>query len=255
MDELRLYHILNSRLNYSEEMHESEQKVLDLIDKYSIFTKRVKGKDESPLQWAVANSSIVFLNKILENGVKPKPEKLLLRGMSFYHGSERPLKLIMVFQEHNYKITEDMATSLFLSLCQEYQSKESTNNFECIKYLLSLGADINAFGKTDDYSNALMRTLDTYSFELTKILLDLGANPNLKNKEGVTPLLLACGKPAGGGFSGPETEESIEIVKVLLTAGADTSYKMGKVQNALYWAKRSKSKETVNILLAHAEKI
>jgi len=253
MDELRLYHILNSRLEYVEAIHESEQKVLDLIENYSIFTKRVKGKDESPLQWAVANSSIAFLNEILKNGVKPKPAKLLTLGMSYYHGAYRPLNVLKVFQSNGYQIDSELATSFYLSLIAEeyFLTKQSTNDFECFRYLFSLGADINAFQKTNWCMNGLMSSFAGQSPELTKFLLELGADPNLTNKNEVTPLIFACGKPPGGGM---ELLENTAIVQMLLDSGADIHYRIGKTQDALYWAKRSKNQETVKLVQEYIEK-
>jgi ankyrin repeat protein len=79
---------------------------------------------------------------------------------------------------------------------------------------------VNAKGET-----ALMAASQTsQDGELVQLLLDAGADPNLKNKNGGNALMIACG-------AGNEA-----TVKKLLKAGADPSIKDNKGQDAKDWA-------------------
>jgi hypothetical protein len=101
-------------------------------------------------------------------------------------------------------------------------------DIEMVKTLLELGAEVNRVSSTRGMT-PLMRLLypvynTTYEHRtpeeqkkilaLVKILLDHGADPNAKNRDGMTPLIEAI-----------RNRVSVDIVKLLLQHGADPTIK------------------------------
>jgi hypothetical protein len=98
---------------------------------------------------------------------------------------------------------------------------------EMIEYLLSVGADPNAFDKTG--VAPLHRAVRTRSLPAVRALLDGGANPRAPNKAGSTPLHLAV-QTTGRGGSGSEhaREQQAGIIRLLLERGARPTDKDGR---------------------------
>lgn len=90
----------------------------------------------------------------------------------------------------------------------EFADRVAAGNYEAIELYLTAGFDPNVLTKNED----TVMTAISHPFIL-KSLLEAGADPNRKIRDGITPLLYACGWliiPKG-------------TVKMLLEAGADIS--------------------------------
>lgn len=85
------------------------------------------------------------------------------------------------------------------------------NNLEAVKLLLSKGVNINA--QTISNQTPLAIASIRGHTGLAKFLLEHGADPNIADNEGYTPL--------HGAVNGADTDEEIEIVKLLLEKGAN----------------------------------
>ena len=80
---------------------------------------------------------------------------------------------------------------------------------------------------------------------LTKVLLKMGANPNLTDREGKTALMYAC-----NGWSGDIVEVMpTERVRLLLQSGADLNIIDKKGKTALFYAVDSYQNDIVPLLL------
>src|SRR5439155_2215686 len=98
---------------------------------------------------------------------------------------------------------------------------------ETIEYLLSVGADPNAFDRSG--VAPLHRAVRTRSLPAVRALLDGGANPRTPNKTGSTPLHLAV-QTTGRGGSGSEhaRQQQAGIIRLLLERGARLADKDGR---------------------------
>jgi ankyrin repeat protein len=105
-----------------------------------------------------------------------------------------------------------------------------------VEQLISEGADVN--GKSSEGSQALNAAAASNHHNVIKLLLKHGADPNVLNKEGDTPMICAT-KYAGGN---PKT------VKLLLGAGPDLSIADNDGKTALDYAKQYNQSEAVALL-------
>lgn len=97
-----------------------------------------------------------------------------------------------------------------------------TAQAEIIAFLIESGADPNALDKSG--VAPLHRAIRQRCTGAVKGLLACGANVNLKNKSGSTPLLLAELTTGKGGSGSPEAKAcQQEIIAILLAAGAGHS--------------------------------
>ena len=102
--------------------------------------------------------------------------------------------------------------------------------------LLESGVDVNA--RTSDESYALNRAAVYNQAEMVRLLLDRGADPNVQNGEGDTPLICAT-KYAGGHAA---------TVKLLVEGGTDLMIKDKDGKTALDYAKAKGQQKAIEIL-------
>jgi len=111
----------------------------------------------------------------------------------------------------------------------------SLSNYKNVEKLLAMGADPNAV--IDQYGNTpLHLCVNQIDYTATKILLNAGANVNLTDKEGSTPLHLACEFPVG--------ITMVKIISLLIENGPNLEAKDSKGHTALHKVVESSSKFT-----------
>jgi len=104
---------------------------------------------------------------------------------------------------------------------------DPTEQAKTIKYLLSVGADPNAWDRSG--VAPLHRSVRTRSLPAVRALLDGGANPTAPNKAGSTPLHLAV-QTTGRGGSGSQhaRRQQAGIIRLLLERGASPADRDGR---------------------------
>jgi ankyrin repeat protein len=106
--------------------------------------------------------------------------------------------------------TRDGTTVLMIAAAMGYRGQHSRvkepEAFEAVKYCLDLGLDLNTANSRGE--TALHAAVQMGWDSIVKILLTKGANLDVKNQRGLTPLDLAAGKGGRGGPGGghPSTE-------------------------------------------------
>eukprot|EP00913_Durusdinium_trenchii_P023314 g21892.t1 len=132
-------------------------------------------------------------------------------------------------------------------------------SLEFVKMLVKQGADVNARHTkvrspgarlNRNQATPFLLAADTADLPLMKLLLKLGADPNLTNDEGTTPLLAATGvNPLGSGNLPAGTEdESIAAIKLLLKLGADINAVNKKKETAMHGAAYTNAPKMVQLL-------
>jgi len=105
-----------------------------------------------------------------------------------------------------------------------------------VNALLDSGVDVN--GRTSNGSYALNNAAVENEIEIMRTLLDRGADPNVQNSQGDTPLICAT-KYAGG---------EAATVKMLVEAGTDLAVKDDKGNTALDYAKAKEQEDAIALL-------
>jgi hypothetical protein len=105
-----------------------------------------------------------------------------------------------------------------------------------VSALLDSGVDVN--GRSSDGSYALNNAAVENHVEVMRILLDRGANPNVQNSQGDTPLICAT-KYAGG---------KAATVKMLVEAGTDLAIQDDKGNTALDYAKAKDHQDAIALM-------
>jgi ankyrin repeat protein len=143
-----------------------------------------------------------------------------------------------------------------------------------VREQLKLKADVNQ--RQGDKATALHWAAYWNDLEMARLLIRAGADANVQNDLGVTPLLLACtnqvpdvvaellaagAHPNGGSFGEAPLIAAAKVgnvggVKILLTYGADVNASVGSSgQTALMWAAARGHDEVVQVLLENGANV
>lgn len=126
------------------------------------------------------------------------------------------------------RFTPADATDALLGVCWQGESGAAEDNVateRIIRALVAAGADVNAL--VDD-STAMLEAVfgDWSSPTAVRVLLELGADPNLANPAGITPLMMAA------------EQSCLESIKLLIASGARIDALDHEGQSAIDKARR-----------------
>jgi ankyrin repeat protein len=138
------------------------------------------------------------------------------------------------------------------------------DSLEFVREIVALGADVNArIAKGQGGKNILNTTgatpfllaSKTADLPLLKLLHELGADPNLTNNDGDTPLIAAAGlgTPTAGEVAGEEPEV-LEVLAWLLKIGADINAVDKNGETAMHGAAYKNLPEVVAFLAKNGAK-
>ena len=109
---------------------------------------------------------------------------------------------------------------------------------EAVKYLIKAGAEVNSPSKNTLGVTPLQSAVAGGHLEITRLLLEAGASPNVRDRSGYTPLHAAA------------QNGHIEIVRSLIFGGANVEVVSEKNEKPLDMALKSEHDEVVNLLKA-----
>jgi ankyrin repeat protein len=109
---------------------------------------------------------------------------------------------------------------------------------EAVKYLIKAGAEVNSPSKNSLGVTPLQSAVAGGHLEITLLLLEAGASPNVRDRSGYTPLHAAA------------QNGHIEIVRSLIFGGANVEVVSEKNEKPLDMALKSEHDEVVNLLKA-----
>jgi ankyrin repeat protein len=219
------------------------------------------------LMWAVDRGNAAIVEKLLEAGADPHAR--LRSGESVQEAAaERAPRAITDLlarkvrevvpvsggpgteQERGGSNQEESATSeasrgrkrsAFSTDTERLLAAVNLGNVEVARRWLDAGADPNGRESIQGWP-ALLMTVARRHVGLMSMLLDAGADPDVRGPDGQTPLM----KAAAGSFA------DAEIVRVLLAAGADPRLKDNNGDRAFDLADRER-RQTIAVMLARAE--
>lgn len=109
---------------------------------------------------------------------------------------------------------------------------------EAVKYLIKAGAEVNSPSKNSLGVTPLQSAVAGGHLEITRVLLEAGASPNVRERGGYTPLHTAA------------QNGDVEVVRSLIFGGADVEAVSEKNEKPLDIALKSGHHEVVNLLKA-----
>ena len=110
------------------------------------------------------------------------------------------------------------------------------NHLEVVQYLLSQGSNVNYYVPSYSVWPNCLLVADT--FEILECLLNAGADPNIVNYNGKSSLALR----ASAANKDEKIKESLAMIKLLISKGANTTLKDNDKKTALSYAKENVSK-------------
>ncbi len=147
---------------------------------------------------------------------------------------------------------------------------EDMDSLAFITYLLDKGADVNwritestetrtVFTNqwlNEDGATAFLRGAQSGDLALLKLLVARGADPKINTKLGVTPLAAAAGIGWVEGVTKERSpEETVEVVKYLLSLGINPNFQADTGRVALHGAAHKGATEVVKVLVAAGAKM
>ncbi len=167
------------------------------------------------------------MNKI-EKDLSTFSNKDLQTMFSFYHVSSIPSLASKIYRQ-GY-------------LPNIFNAIKSGDLKEVKKIVETPGFDINIREKD---MTPLMRAITSKENKIAMYLVDNGADVNLTDDDGLTPLIFSTSKDAGG----------MEIAKYLIDHGADINIRDGQGYTALLYAVEDQNNEFAKLLVEHGANV
>jgi len=167
----------------------------------------------TPLQNAYHVKNIKIVNILLDYGANPND--IFLRAVAC-----NDMKMVKLLLEYGADINTRNQNGTFALYIASING-----NIKMMQFLLDAGANINKI--KDSSGNTVLLTLSmsrSLKINCIELLLKYGADPNVKNKEGLTPLCCAC------------MYRNIHVVHLLLTYGAQVNCIDGYSSSILHYS-------------------
>ncbi len=210
-----------------------------------------KLRDEWVIDIALERRSAKFIRYLLENGFKIRGgKKALIKSVTPDRSGSCIIEIIRAAEDHRYKVCSEAASLLLIEMSQFHLDESNYTIIQALDYLLEKAADLNFYHK-GYYGTPLINAVFCESLFMVDYLLNAGSDPNGKCEKGSTPIMYAAGKCLPGGYIFVPSDRNLNILKLLLERGANPMLKLGKSQDAIYWAKSTGNKHGLKVLREH----
>jgi uncharacterized protein len=197
------------------------------------FGERPEDRDAKAILDAVLKNSLPEVRRLLRRGVKPTREALSKAVVkAAWSGKHEVLKDLLKSMSDQRSPFSPGIVRVALSKGQ----KDPARRMEAVKLLLAAGADINGEG-----GEALRVAMREENHVLVNFLLEAGADVNVSNEQGSTPLHYAA-------FLG-----EIEFARLFLEAGAKLDIRNSDGKTPAEWAALHGRKELAKLLQQAAQ--
>jgi len=190
--------------------------------------KDAEAKTEA-LKRASSAGKIEAMHLLIGSGADPAEPGVLVQASA--SGIPAVVQEILNYKPDANGRGQDGTTALIACLRAYHYKDKDVNRKEVVRMLLDAGADPNIA----DNTGMTPLIANSRDLEIAQMLIARGANVNAQAKDGFTPLLNA---------------ETVELTRFLLEHGADPFAKTDHGQTALDWAKQMNRKAQVALLEA-----
>ncbi len=184
----------------------SDNDTIKLLIKYKPNVNHIDNRGNTPIDIAAKMNKTDIVDLLIKNGAPND----LIRAIKY--GVTDKVEELLTASKSIDNIDKNGDTALTLAV------KE--NNIELVKLILDKDANINLNSNISDYNyklSPLMIASQNNNKEIVNLLIERGANVNLINSYSMTALMATI-------YDRSEvTSEKIEIMKILIDAGADVN--------------------------------
>ncbi|WP_342255471.1 ankyrin repeat domain-containing protein [Spiroplasma endosymbiont of Poecilobothrus nobilitatus] len=209
-----------------------------LIDNGADVNLRDKN-DLTPLHFAIETENIEIIKLLIDNGADPNFLDCNNSFISPLHYAiiKNKKEMIKVLLKSK-KIKNNINNKSYLNIgCLHWASLnlKNINNLEITKLLIDNGADVNL--QDENGTTPIYYAISTDNIEIVKLLIDNGADVKNINKNGLTPLYYAI------------ILDKKEMVQFLINNGADVNLRDKNGLTPLHFAIDENNKEMVQFLI------
>lgn len=185
-------------LRISEEGRHTE------VTQYLAKASKLKQKDIlQTLITAIRNREVTTVEMLLKNGASPNIGSKKDDITAMHHAAKTTVDIMEKLLEYGGEIDrldKDGRTPLMIAL--------EHDNYPVVSFLVKKGASLRI-----GLQRPLRIAVDKYDFDSVELLLASGADPNVADKNGITPLLSVVSREF--------TRDRDPMISILLNAGAD----------------------------------
>jgi ankyrin repeat protein len=201
------------------------EKIVELLLKNGLNVNDVDGQGKTALMYAakhdgISNDNLNIVNLLINSGAdvnikNKKGRTALIYGA--WRANRNSEKIVEILLKHgaevNIRDNQDY-TALSYITCWEYKKN-------VIQILLNYGANINEQNVLfSAIQNASSGGLEKH-FEFIKFLFENGANPNIQDENGYTPLMYVVGYRSYGPFYKYPENKKIELAQEMIKYGSN----------------------------------
>lgn len=206
-----------------------------LLDQGAELNAKDSARGQTPLMFAAAADRAAVISELLKRGATVALTSTLVqlgRGGERQGSNAAPAPRESSTRLNEYKAARRARAAAMGGLSALHFAARD-GQLLAARALIEGGADVNQ-GSGADSSTPLVMAISSGHYELGKLLLDHGADPNRANDDGLTPLYATIEKqfaPVSWSPTRPTDQERVtylELMKALLARGADPNARLAK---------------------------